>query len=600
VFTEVVLAGAPPLQLCFDPSAGDPIADYLLKYRTIDESVQRAFLGHIRPAARVLDLGCHLGTFSLPAAALGAHVLAVDGWTAHVELLRAAAERNGFDHLEVVNYAITDEEHPVEFTPGGMHGHIRLHEDGRAVWLDVPAVTVDELLDRRGWDHVDVIKMDIEGCETMALAGMERLFARGCRPAIVFECNGGMLPRYGSSVCETRERVAELGYELLFIDHLRPGTLVEASPESVQPECVSDYLAVVSRPENVATRWKLEPPLGRERTLTRLLDSSACDSAGYRCYATQVLVDGPEWLRAAPAARAAIDALADDVDGSVRAAVDPQREPSWAVEHKLAPEPRAEGTEPDIRIYAQGISLCRPRSEPDPPREPAALDPRELLVADVWFHVRARQLVGVVSEDTEAGSALMRALAGHERPAAGALEGAGRRVLLPALGEAMEGSLSIAENIAVLGSFLGCAVSDAERETPRVAELAGVADELGAALDDMPAAIAAQLALTVALELGTPDLLLVDVMPRVLDAGFREWIRNRIAHLRGSGGAVVQVITDADELFGPADRILWIGAGELQASGHARSVFESRWRHRLGLQAASMRGKALVATRTRA
>ena len=42
----------------------------------IDEPVQRAFLGLVEPGTRVLDLGCHLGTFSLPAAALGASVLA--------------------------------------------------------------------------------------------------------------------------------------------------------------------------------------------------------------------------------------------------------------------------------------------------------------------------------------------------------------------------------------------------------------------------------------------------------------------------------------------------------------------------------------------
>ena len=107
VFASVAVAGAPPVDFCIDPDAGDPVAAWFLEHSWIDEPVQRAFLGLVQEGSRVLDLGCHLGTFSLPAAALGAEVIAVDANPRHVELLREAARQNGFERLDVVHAAIT-------------------------------------------------------------------------------------------------------------------------------------------------------------------------------------------------------------------------------------------------------------------------------------------------------------------------------------------------------------------------------------------------------------------------------------------------------------------------------------------------------------
>ena len=67
---QVAVAGRPPVWFCVDPEAEDPVADWFLANGSIDEPVQRMFLDLVEPGARVLDLGCHLGTFSLPAAAL--------------------------------------------------------------------------------------------------------------------------------------------------------------------------------------------------------------------------------------------------------------------------------------------------------------------------------------------------------------------------------------------------------------------------------------------------------------------------------------------------------------------------------------------------
>ena len=230
-------------------------------------------------------------------------MIAVDASARHVHLLQMAARRNGFASLHAIHGAVSDGSHPVHFIERSIHGRVWLENEPDQPTTTVSTVSVDELVEQLSWDTVDAIKLDIEGSEPAALRGMRRLHLRGIRPAMVFECNGSTLPLFGSSTRDLRQTIAELGYELMLIDHLRAGTLVEADADTVQPECVSDYLALVSRPPRLDRDWTVEAPFSREQIVTRLLDSAASESAGFRRYAADVLAGGPEWLRSELAVR---------------------------------------------------------------------------------------------------------------------------------------------------------------------------------------------------------------------------------------------------------------------------------------------------------
>ena len=215
-FVPVAITGTPTVHVCIDRSAGDPVAAWFIDHDWIDEPVQRAFLELVRPGIRVLDLGCHLGTFSLAASALGADVLAVDAAPAHVELLRQAAHRNGFDRLRVVHAAVADEhvagpEGPgvVPFVVRSIHGHVHASDQPSEEAIDVPVASVDQLLELVGWEDVDVVKMDIEGSEVATLRGMRRLLDHEARPAMVLESNVSMLKLFDSSVVELRSALTE-------------------------------------------------------------------------------------------------------------------------------------------------------------------------------------------------------------------------------------------------------------------------------------------------------------------------------------------------------------------------------------------------------
>lgn len=589
VFTEVSVAGAPPVLFCVDPDAGDPVADWVLQNDWIDEPVQRAFLSLVEPEMRVLDLGCHLGTFALAAAALGASVLAVDANQSHIDLLNAAAARNGFWQLHAVHRAISDSQDPVAFVERSIHGHVGLpgeHEE--AALVRVEPATVDGLLEERGWDGVELIKLDIEGLESVALAGMSALHASGARPAMVLECNASTLPRFGSSICQLRERVAELGYELLLIDHLRPGVLVEADAFSVQPECVCDYVAICRRPARLQQQWRIEPPFTREQTHSRLLDTAAGEGAGYRAYAADVLARGPGWLRSYGDSAPALRALQVDVEAVVRGAADPGGESPAVLEHALGPEPRPAGRPADIAVWARSLGVRRRVEglERAPGHDEGGASERMLW--DATFHVRGGQLVAVVSDQPEAASALLRVLAGAERPSSGELDCVAPAVLLARIGDGLEGGLTVAENITAYAAFLGCAVGEAERRSTHVAAIAGVADRLDAKLEQLDAATITGLALVTALECTAPRLLLVDSLPAVASEPVRDWLTARTWQLRQAGGAVVQVVSEPGSQLASADRMLWISRSAIVANGHPQSILEARWRAQLGLGASAL------------
>ncbi len=240
---------------------------------------------------RVLDLGAHIGTFSLAAAASGRCVVAVEPAPGNVALLHVSRVANPSASLKVVTAAIADHAGEVGFLPAGPFGHV-VRGPRPEGSLNVPAIPGDDLLDVLGWDRVDFLKMDVEGSEVAALIGMAGLLRRADAPPILVESNGHTLEFLGETPRSLKAALEAYGYRVYLVDRPR---LVPVAVGELQPTNVVDYLAVKRTPIP-PEGWRIDAPMSAGERVRRVRASFRSAIDHDRRYIARALDGAPGWL----------------------------------------------------------------------------------------------------------------------------------------------------------------------------------------------------------------------------------------------------------------------------------------------------------------
>jgi FkbM family methyltransferase len=210
-------------------------------------------LDRMHPGDAVLDLGGHVGTFALAAAALGCRVTCVEAAPENYALLNASVDRNDFADMRVVWGAVTDYDGTLTFLPHGPWGTIAnpsvLHspdmiQASELAPVTVPALTVDGLLHRLGWERVDFVKLDVEGSEIAALHAMARLLTRPDAPPLLYESNSHALRFFGKTPGELASMIRGFGYTIYVMES---GSLVPGGTVDFLSERTVNCLAVKGR-----------------------------------------------------------------------------------------------------------------------------------------------------------------------------------------------------------------------------------------------------------------------------------------------------------------------------------------------------------------
>ncbi|MCS7276721.1 MAG: FkbM family methyltransferase [Dehalococcoidia bacterium] len=180
------------------------------------------FLEELRPGHTVVDVGAHVGYYTLMAArAVGPRgtVYALEPAPAEARLLLWNVARNGHANVRVVPRAAGDRRGRVTLSLSGISSmHSLGRHDEAGPWrgsVRVPMVTVDGLLRGR---PVDVVKMDVEGAEPLVLKGMLRTVRASPGLVIFSEFSPHV---YGALSLDAEEFVAQLmdlGFQVWLVD----------------------------------------------------------------------------------------------------------------------------------------------------------------------------------------------------------------------------------------------------------------------------------------------------------------------------------------------------------------------------------------------
>ncbi len=183
----------------------------------------------LRPGDVVVDVGASIGVVALLAAKMGCKVLAIEAERANYDRLCGNIALNELK-VEPLRLAITDHRGTATLYvfPPHRRGHHTLARDEAAIATQtVECTTIDELLDRRRIERVDLLKVDVEGAEPEAFAGAAESLARGAIRRIIFEISREPLLRMGHQVEDVIGPLRAAGYSIRTFE----GQAVVGTPE---------------------------------------------------------------------------------------------------------------------------------------------------------------------------------------------------------------------------------------------------------------------------------------------------------------------------------------------------------------------------------
>lgn len=208
------------------------LALLLTKWGLLEGGEDRLLRKEIKPGQTALDIGANIGILTMELAGmvgLSGSVHAFEPDPENAELLEKNAKLNGFSQVRVRRAAVGDKKTTKKLFLNEDHrGDHRLYDsrDGRK-FREVEMVRLDDEL--KGLEHLDFIKIDIQGYEAYALDGMKDILSRFAGVRILCELCPSLLELAGSDPGRFLEGWKALGFSLYRVENDGSASAAEAS-----------------------------------------------------------------------------------------------------------------------------------------------------------------------------------------------------------------------------------------------------------------------------------------------------------------------------------------------------------------------------------
>jgi len=193
---------------------------------------------------------------------------------------------------------------------------------------------------------------------------------------------------------------------------------------------------------------------------------------------------------------------------------------------------------------------------------------------DVSFDVDEGEVVGIIGRNGAGKSTLLKVLSRITYPTSGNVHVKGRVASLLEVGTGFHDELTGRENIYLNGSILGMRKREVEERFDAIVDFSGVEQFIDTPIKHYSSGMRLRLGFAVAAHL-EPDVLIVDEVLAVGDAGFQKKCIQAMEGLRNSGRTVLFVSHNLAAVENLCSRGIWIDAGRIRMDGGAKEVIMS-------------------------
>lgn len=205
-------------------------------------------ISKLPPSGVFLDVGANIGTISLPVsrARPDAKVICVEASKFVFEYLEKNVYINDIRNCTLINKAISDQDHKIiKFYTSDLFGKGSMAVSKNTHSESIKTITLDTLLKQLDLNHVDLIKIDIEGFELSALQGARTILKDKNAPDIIFEfIDYAEKSNSGVSAGSAQNLLTDLGYRLYKFQKGGKLTLL------AKPMLVGEAMLFASKKEN--------------------------------------------------------------------------------------------------------------------------------------------------------------------------------------------------------------------------------------------------------------------------------------------------------------------------------------------------------------
>ena len=189
----------------------------------------------------------------------------------------------------------------------------------------------------------------------------------------------------------------------------------------------------------------------------------------------------------------------------------------------------------------------------------------------VSFTVKKGETLGLIGRNGAGKSTLLKVISGILKPTEGSVVCHGNVVPMLELGSGFDMDLNGRENIFLNGAILGYSEEYLKSKYEEIVDFSELGQFIEVPIRNYSSGMLARLAFSVA-SVVNPEILIVDEILSVGDAGFQEKSRKRMLELMGGGTTVLFVSHSLDQIREMCGRVIWLEHGQVKASGRAEEI----------------------------